>query len=55
MSAICWNRALCIVVSVLNNSIMARNSEPDTVIKSSNVGGATGGTGGVTGGSVEVA
>ena len=55
MSAICWNRALCIVVSVLNNSIMARNSEPDTVTKSSDVEAAVGGTGGVAGGSVEVA
>ena len=48
-------RALCVAVSVLNNSTMARNFMPDTVIKSSDVGGAAGGTGGVAGGSVEVA
>ena len=55
MSTICRNRALCVAVSVLNNSTMARNSEPDTVTKSSDVGAAAGGTGGVAGGSVEVA
>ena len=55
MFAICRNRALYVAVSVLNNSTMARNSVPNMVIKSSDVGGAVGGTGGVAGGSVEVA
>ena len=55
MFAIYWNRALCVAVNILNKSTMARNSEPDTVIKSSDVGGAVGGIGGVVGRSVEVA
>ena len=55
MSVICRNRALCVAVSVLNKFIMAQNSMPDTVIKSSDVGGAVGGIGDVAGGSVEVA
>ena len=55
MSAICRNKALCIVVSVLNKCTMARNSVVDVVIEASDVGGAAGGTGGVAGGSVEVA
>ena len=55
MFAICRNKAFYVAVSVLNNYTMARNSEPDTVTKSSDVGAAAGGTGGVAGGSVEVA
>ena len=55
MFAIFQNRALSIAVSVLNNCTMARNIEPDTMIKSSDVRGATGGTGSVVGGSIEVA
>ena len=55
MSTICRNRALCVAVSVLNKFIMVRNSVPDIVIKSSNVGSVAGGTGGVAGGSVKVA
>ena len=55
MSAIYQTRALCVVVSVLNKCTMARNSVPDTVIKSSDVGGAGGGVEGVARGSVEVA
>ena len=55
MSVICWNRALCIAVSVLNKFIMAQNSMPDTVIKSSDVGGVVGGIGGVAGRSVKAA
>ena len=55
MSTICQNRALCIVVSVLNKFIMAWNFVADMVIGASNVGGATGGTEGVVGGSIEVA
>ena len=55
MSAICWNRSLCIAVSVLNNYTMARNFVPDTVIKCSDIGGAAGGTRDIAGGSIEVA
>ena len=42
-------------LSVLNNNTMPRNSKPDMVLKSCDGGGATGGTGGVAGGSVEAA
>ena len=55
MSAICRNRALCLVVSVLNKCTMARNSMANMVIEASDVGGAAGGTGDVARGSVEVA
>ena len=55
MSAICRNRALCLVVSVFNKCTMARNSMADMVIEASDVGGAAGGTGDVARGSVEVA
>ena len=51
MSAICQNRALCVVVSVLNKCTMARNSMADMVIEASDVGGIVGGIGG----SIEVA
>ena len=53
MSLIFRNRASC--VALLNNNTMPRNSEPDMVIKSYNGGSAAGGTGGVAGGSVEMA
>ena len=55
MFAICRNKALCVAVSVLNNCIMARNSVANMVIGASDVGGAAGGIGDVTRGSVEVA
>ena len=55
MPAICRNKALYVAVGVLNKFIMARNFVLDTMIKSSDVGGATGGIGGVAGGSVKVA
>ena len=55
MSAICRNRALCVMVSVLNKCTMAQNSVADMVIEVSNVGGATSGIGGVARGSVDVA
>ena len=54
MSAICQNRALYVVVSVLNKSTMAQNSMVDMVIEASDVRGATGGAGSVVGGSVEI-
>ena len=55
MSTIYQNRALCVVVSVLNKCTMTRNSMTDMVIEASDVGGAAGGTRGVVGGSIEVA
>ena len=55
MSAICRNRALCVVVSVLNKCIMAQNSVANMVIEVSDVEGAASGIGGVVGGSVEIA
>ena len=55
MSTICRNRALCVVVSVLNKCIMARNFVADMVIKASDVEGAASGTEGVAGGLVEIA
>ena len=55
MSLIFRNKASCVALSVLNNNTMPRNSEPEMVIKSYDGGGTTGGTGGVTGGSVEAA
>ena len=55
MSAICRNKALCVVVSVWNKCTMARNSVADMVMEASDVGGAVGGIGGIAGGSVEVA
>ena len=55
MSLIFRNRASCVAFSVLNNSTMPRNSEPDMMIKSYDGEGATSGTGGVAGGSVEAA
>ena len=55
MSAICQNRALCVVVSVWNKYTMARNSVADMVIEAFDVRDATGGTEGVAGGSVKVA
>ena len=55
MCAICWNRALCVAVSVLNKYTMAQNSMADMVIEASDVGGAVSGTRGVVGGSIKVA
>ena len=55
MSLIFRNRASCVAFSVLNNSTMPRNSEPEMVINSYDGGGTAGGTGGVAGGSVEAA
>ena len=55
MSAICRNKALCVVVSVWNKCTMAQNSVAKIVMEAFDVEGATGGTGGVAGGSVEVA
>ena len=49
MFAIFQNRALSIAVSVLNNYTMARNFEPNAMIKSSDVSGVAGRTGGVVG------
>ena len=55
MFVIYRNRALCVMVNVLNKCIMARNSVANMVIRASDVGGAVGGIGDVAGGSVEVA
>ena len=55
MFAICRNKAFYVAVSVLNNYTMARNFEPNAMIKSSDVSGVAGRTGGVVGGSIEVA
>ena len=55
MSAICRNKALCVVVSVWIKCTMARNSVADMVMEASDVGGVVGGIGGIAGGSVEVA
>ena len=55
MSLIFRNRVSCVAISVLNNNTMPRNSEPDMVIKPCDGRGAVGGTGGVVGGSEEVA
>ena len=55
MSAICRNKALCVVVSVWNKCTMARNSVAKIVMEASDVEGAIGGTRGVARGSVEVA
>ena len=52
MVAICWNKALCVVVSVWNVCTMARNSVAEMVMKASDIEGATGGTAGVVGGAV---
>ena len=54
MLAICRNKALCVVVSVWNKCTMTRNSVAKIVMEASDVEGATGGTRGVAGGSVEV-
>ena len=55
MSLIFRNRESCVVLSVLNNNTIPRNSEPEMVIKSYDGGGTAGGTGSVAGGSVEAA
>ena len=55
MSAICRNRALCVVASVLNKCIMARNSMANMVIEVSDVEGVASGTGGVVRESIEIA
>ena len=55
MFVIYRNRALCVMVNVLNKCIMARNSVANMVIRASDVGGAVGGIGDVAGGSIEVA
>ena len=55
MSTICRNKAVCVVVSVWNVCTMAQNSTAKMVIEASDVEGAAGGTGGVVGGTVEVA
>ena len=55
MSAICQNKALCIVVSVWNKCTMTRNYVAEMVMEASDVEGATGGTTRVIGGAVEVA
>ena len=55
MSAICLNNVVCVVVSVWNICTMAQKFVAKMVMKAFDVEDATGGTGGVVGGIVEVA
>ena len=55
MSAICQNKALCIVVSVWNKCTITQKSVPEMMMEAFDVEGAAGGTGRVVEGVVEVA